>query len=111
MATMGKPLSIASTLRFAPDRATAKKFASKVALDGGCWVWTGALRRGYGVLRIGSSMPKQEMYQHAYVRTDVLQCTLLANIDDKLDRIGRMFAGAINESGLNPNKPIITKLH
>ena len=50
-------------------------------------------------------------HQHAYVRTDVLQCTLLANIDDKLDRIGRMFAGAINESGLNPNKPIITKLH
>lgn len=52
-------------------------------------------------------------HEHVYVRTDVLACTLLANIDDKLDRIGRMMSSAIRSAGLdrNPDDAKIIKLH
>lgn len=50
-------------------------------------------------------------HDHQYVRSDVLTCTLLANIDHKLDGIGQLLMRAIKTAQADQNAPRIFTPH
>lgn len=65
----GAPLGGAALLRD-PARTVAERVYPRLQLDDttGCWLWTGALRNGYGAVGVG----RRVLYVHRWVFEDLI---------------------------------------